>query len=492
MVTKLFTRNTAITLFVFVVLMSLFLPFSLAFAETGMDLIEELAIFQMRQASDASSLFSETLYADSAFNERDVIRPDYYAGHYVKDNVLHICFTGKSVERKNEIADLLEDYGDKVVFEERTFSQSELERYASELVSELERSECIVYASSVDGTVSSIVLSVSESSYDRALDILSRSAQVPGLNIEVEISEPIQLMSNTDLIAGTEVISRISTNEFHLTLSATGTYNGSNAFLTCGHDVKSSSTLYTSNNSVLGTASYVRFSDGKSGDFTIGTLSNSFSPMHKTKTGSSSSALWDGYMTTPAKNTIIRKYGVNGKYAYGKVTSTNNTVYYDDIGYSISGLVKVSLSSGTVQSGDSGSPCWTSDMKFCGVLCSSVTGYFYFTPYGTIRNAGFSVYSQHDGTYTYHNTSKHKNNCSLCGGYVYESHSGTWSDYNSTYHKKYCSICNQTIYEMHGDYYDESTGKCTKCGRTGSITVESLSILPLQQKISQANTPCFK
>lgn len=480
-------RGFSVLTFVLVILAVMISPYSAVFAETGMDLSKELEILRRREASEASSVFSEALYADSFTDEDNVRKPDYYAGHYIDDNdVLHLCFANPTNECINAYQSLLVEYKNTVIFEDRDLSFNDLNTYGSQIVSGLQGLGCVVYSWGPIAADNSIEILVSESSYDLALQNISNINSIPNLTVTIGVAEAPQRMSGTDLVGGDEIVSKISTIDYHMTLSATGTYNSSNAFLTCGHDIRPSSSLYTSSGTVFGTADYVRFSNNASGDFTVGTLKSGFNPTHRARNGNSSSILWKGYKSSPAESDYVKKYGITGKLAYATVDRTSYTIVYPDIGYSITNTIRARLTSGTVQSGDSGGPCWTDNLKFCGVLCASLTNssgsYFLFTPYSTIKAVGFTVYANHTGTYVYHNTTYHKNNCSLCGGYVYESHTGTWSDYNSTYHKSYCSICNQTIYEPHSAYYVQSENKCSRCGRVGNFTSDSIVDSPNYQR----------
>lgn len=249
-------------------------------------------------------------------------------------------------------------------------------------------------------------------------------------------------------------------NVQYFTLGATGTYNGSKAFLTCAHAVSSSSKVYyddTSNS--IGTITYRQY--GK-GDFAIGTLNSSFLPSHQSRCESSTPTIWSGVIKgTIDEGTTLKKYGSYSGTLELKVEKTNINWVVNSV--RLTGLVRCEVKSGDYSSkGDSGGPYWTKNTKeFCGVHSGSVTKdgickYVYFTPYSIINAAGFTVNAKHVGT---------------------------WKDYNAANHSIYCSLCKGTFYESHAAYYNQTLGKCTRCGRTGNITAPLDENAPLVRSI---------
>lgn len=289
-------------------------------------------------------------------------------------------------------------------------------------------------------------------------------------------STPLVLESGTTLIGGDKLAIGTSYGQAFLTLAATGTYQGYNAFLTCGHGMEVGDSVYYSDTTdPIGTIvlSYGNNPNGEfDGDFSIGKLNSSFYPSHKARTGSSSTVFWKGICSRPEKGRILRKYGSTSGYAYLEVTESNTS---RDLGYG--NLKKISvakITSGSSAHGDSGGPYWTADaLEFCGVHVGVLYDKLHvvFTPYEVINGKGFSVNASHNGSWAYYSSAQHKMYCSICKDYVYQSHTGSWSDYNSTYHKAYCSVCKSTVYEPHSAYYNNALGKCTRCGRTGNFTL---------------------
>lgn len=93
----------------------------------------------------------------------------------------------------------------------------------------------------------------------------------------------------------------------------------------------------------------------------------------------------------------IIKYGKNGGYAYGNVSSSNTTWYPSAHPDGIHGLVDVRLSMGRREPGDSGGPIYTADGLFLGTHTGAgdEDGYGFshivFSPYVYLRNAGFTA-----------------------------------------------------------------------------------------------------
>lgn len=104
-----------------------------------------------------------------------------------------------------------------------------------------------------------------------------------------------------------------------------------------------------------------------------------------------------GTINRPATGLAIIKYGKNGGYAYGAVSSSNTTWYPSGKPDGIHGLVDVRLSLGRREPGDSGGPIYTADGLFCGTHTGSTAednygfSHIVFSPYVYVRNLGFSA-----------------------------------------------------------------------------------------------------
>ena len=144
----------------------------------------------------------------------------------------------------------------------------------------------------------------------------------------------------------------------------------------------------------------------------------------------------------------MTKYGYKTGYSYGTVTATNVSIS-PATGMTITGMTRVSITSGDgSEGGDSGGPYLVGD-AFCGVHHGhrkSDNKIVYFTPYSLILQGGFSAIGTHD-----------------CA---------SWTDTGPSTHRSYCSICNETVYEAHSEHWDDLYGKCVRCGRTDPIVAE--------------------
>ena len=104
-----------------------------------------------------------------------------------------------------------------------------------------------------------------------------------------------------------------------------------------------------------------------------------------------------GTINRPATGLAIIKYGKNGVYAYGAVSSSNTTWYSSGNPDGIHGLVDVRLSLGRREPGDSGGPIYTADGLFCGTHTGAADednygfSHIVFSPYVYVRNLGFSA-----------------------------------------------------------------------------------------------------
>lgn len=474
-------------------------PVSAEFAAYGLDLTMEIKIRQRRKASQASEKIIEFF---SSCPQKDLYEPypEYYAGGYIDDNnIYHACFADASNKHVDECRTILSEFGDSVVIEYRKYSFSEMHDYATKVAEGLKALGCVRYSWGVDIPGNAVNIEISKDSMSLAEKSLELVADNPDIKVNLKIGSPLIFESGTTLIGGDKLG---IPGGFFITLAATGTYKGYNAFLTCGHGLNVNDKVYYSNTATpIGTVTVNRGNDPDGsffGDYSIGKLESNFSPSHKARTGSSSTILWKGTMGNPEAGVLLRKYGSTSGFTYLKVYRLHEVT---DLGCGkLQNMTLAIILSGSSTDGDSGGPYWTAtDLKFCGVHAGKTKdGYAVFTPYYVIQPGGFRPFADHDGSWENYSSSKHKMSCSLCNGniyeshslgswvnynstyhkalcsicesYVYRSHSGSWSDYNSTYHKTYCSTCKSTVYEPHSAYYNSALGKCTRCGRTGNIT----------------------
>lgn len=483
-------------------------PISAEFAAHGMDLTMELRIHKQRKATQANKRIGEFF---SSCPQKDPYEPypDYYAGGYIDDkNVYHACFVDASNKHVDKCIALLSEFGNSVVVEYRKYSFREMHDYATKIADGLKALGCVRYSWGVDIPGNAVNIYISSDSMPLAEKNLTQIADNPDIKVNLKVGSPLIFQSNpTTLIGG----DKLGIPEGFITLAATGTYNGYDAFLTCGHLLNVGDDVYYSNTvTSIGTIKVNRGNDHDGsfyGDYSIGKLNSNFAPSHKAKISNSSSILWKGTNSNLEPGVYVKKYGATSGYAYLRVVEIGKDI---DFGYgNLHKMVSAVFHTGTTASGDSGGPYWTENLEFCGVHCGKEheTGNAIFTPYSVIQPGGFRPYAKHDGSWENYSSSQHRLSCSLCNSYYYESHflgswtnhsstshkafcsicesyiygahSGSWSDYNTTYHKKYCRICKSTIYEPHSAYYNNSLGKCTRCGHTGTITNTIDPNLPL-------------
>lgn len=437
-------KTMSVFLVVAIILTMSLSPISAVFAETGMDLVEEIKIHENNKARQAGEMLAAALDEDAALQNKNYGYPDYFAGSYISDGTLYVCFSDASEECIAMYVELLRDYKSKVAFEYRSCSFEEKTQYANDVASSLKGFGCELCNWGAYSQSDAINITTTEETYELALSKLSLVSTNPNIEIILEASVPYEF-ETTKLTGGT----KIRTSAFSFTLAATGTYNGSNAFLSSGHSLSTNDTVYyKSTSSAIGTVSKIVLGNG---DFSIGTLNSSYTISHSAYTSSSSTILWNGTTTGLSVGDTVRRYGQASGYSYQKITALGQSLTVS--GITLSGVATAEITSGSHAAGDSGGPVWTEGLKFCGVhSCARNSNEVCFTPYNLISSSGFSICAKHNGT---------------------------WQDYNSTYHKKYCSICEKTIYEAHSAYYNSSTNKCTRCGRPGTITTESITIYPI-------------
>ena len=177
--------------------------------------------------------------------------------------------------------------------------------------------------------------------------------------------------------------------------------NGQPAFAMCGHGLSlGEAVTYAENNSTIGTVSVQRYNNNQSGDYAIVSITNSsFTRTNIVGDPSNPGSQTEitGTINRPATGLAIIKYGKNGGYAYGNVSSSNTTWYPSAHPDGIHGLVDVRLSMGRREPGDSGGPIYTADGLFLGTHTGAgdEDGYGFshivFSPYVYLSNSGFSA-----------------------------------------------------------------------------------------------------
>lgn len=435
-------------------------PIAAEFDYYGLDLTEEIESLKLRKVSRASEKLDEYLsYCLEEEREQDAVFPDFYSGGYIDDeNILHVCFVDCFDRRIGECLSILSEFGDSVVVEYRKYSFDEMQAYVDSVADKLLTMDCEVQFWAVDVQNNCVSIETAEESFSLAKRNLHLATGNSDIKVDLSIGGTACLESSTTLIAG-DMLHTTGSNIEYFTLGATGTYNGSNAFLTCAHAVSSSSKVYYDDTSIpIGTITYRQYGNG---DFAIGTLNSNFLPSHQSRCESSTPTIWNGTKKAFRAGEVLKKYGSYSGTLELKVEMINANWIVNSV--RLTGLVRCTVERGDYSSkGDSGGPYWTkADNKFCGVnsgaqIENGLCKYVYFTPYSVINAAGFTVNAKHVGT---------------------------WKDYNAANHSIYCSLCKGTFYESHAPYYNQTLGKCTRCGRTGNITAPLNENAPLVRSI---------
>lgn len=373
--------------------------------------------------------------------------PDYFGGCYIEDNILHIRLVSPTSEESATLNDILSDYENVISYEYGNFSQTSIQNYANETAKELKNQGFEVTHWYVDVETCAVVIGVISDDVNSANALVEEkqtySVRNAYPNIVIEEGEYTSPSSDSTVEGGVNIIIGSSSRS----AGTCGYYEGVAALVTCGHGNTTVGSTVKLNEEEIGTVVDVQYTNGEAGDYSIIELNNVTSSH---KIGNST----DGYITieggtylSPAVGTYVTKYGYRTGYSYGTVTATNVSVT-PATGTIITGMTQVSISQGEGGlPGDSGGPYLVGD-AFCGVHHGNKTSnrkIVYFTPYSVISAGGFTAISEHKCL--------------------------RWTDAGASNHSGYCTICKETVYESHSEYWDHLRGKCTRCGRTGQITV---------------------
>lgn len=347
-----------------------------AFAVSADNISPEIMFEIQRDAC----LANETLYASFEQNGT-YIYPEDFAGTYIDYDTLCVLVTeGGDIDRYNSV---LSDF-DCVKYQSAEYSYNELFSEVQRAAEE-ELSETGVIGYGVDVLENKGFISVLKSSYNKFLRSYNTNDMVYIEQLNNYISEEVSLIGGTPI--------KNSSGD-GLTLGGSGTYNGSVAFLTCGHAMRAGTDLF-SGGTAIGTTSLVQYSSSGNGDFSISTAVDGYTAASSVLTTGGAATNYHGYMLNPAVGTYLYKYGAVSGQAYCKVTATGITLTPDNGSMRIHNMTKAEIITGTTGPGDSGGPyrCGT---DFCGIHHGSATQggtatYVYFTPYTYIYNAGFRI-----------------------------------------------------------------------------------------------------
>lgn len=405
--------------------------------------VDEL-IEAQKQAVEANEILMQYFFADGWVLEY----PDYFGGCYIDDNILHVTLVEPTTEEYKTLDTILSDYKNVIVFEYRSYSQASLQDYADSTAAELKKQGIEVTHWYVEVETGNIIIGVVSNDIDSAdkkvAEIKSRSFRSSTPQIVIEEGEYTSPASDP-VIGGSKIQIETSSRS----AGTCGYYDGSSAMVTCGHGRTATGSAVKLNSSQIGTVVDVQYTNGQAGDYSIIELTREDLLSHKI--GDSSDGLitiTSGTYLSPAVGTYVTKYGYKTGYSYGTVTATNVSLR-PATDMTITGMTRVSITSGDgSEGGDSGGP-YLAGNAFCGVhhghLTSDKTTVF-FTPYSLILQGGFTAIGNHDCT--------------------------RWTDTSPSTHSSYCSVCDEIIYEAHAEHWNDFYGKCIRCGRTDPIAVE--------------------
>jgi len=260
--------------------------------------IEAEAMFEMQEeACEAHEKLLQIIDPNCSYNY-----PDYYAGDYIDGRILHVQLTDETcVEYYRK---LLEKYS-IVQFDVVRNSYNSLMEKVKGIYKDYEKTYALI-GYSVD------VMNNKGELYVQAVDYESVKKRINDEDINVIVSENIQ--EETTVIGGSELNNNI-------TLAGSGTYNGSTAFLTCGHGLSNNQSV-THLGTTIGTVTVNVKGSGAVGDYSIISAASGYSPtssVYTTTTGYTTS--FTGSLGTPAVGTYLNKYGRMTGQAYCKVTN---------------------------------------------------------------------------------------------------------------------------------------------------------------------------
>lgn len=92
------------------------------------------------------------------------------------------------------------------------------------------------------------------------------------------------------------------------------------------------------------------------------------------------------------------------------------------------------------------------------------------------EKCGYDVLLSHEygDAWTSISALKHSKTCIDCGYVSTTPHHFTWTSLDSYQHRGVCSFCRYIKTETHSASYDQATGRCQKCGYSGSIQLYSI------------------
>lgn len=330
------------------------------------------------------------------------IYPDDYAGAWIDGADLHVALTSLDASATAKYDEIFNGF-DCVMYEEAEYSLNELQEIEDSIFKVLsENYEVTAYYTEVDTNKIIIEAANDLAAVEDEIDELMNAPQtflanlenVPPIDADLfVIKQGDHIESQASLIGGMKIVAGSSSANVY-TIGVCGTIkNGSNTYsgiITAGHKMAlsgSQQTIYRDSKE-FGKTTLLMYKENGNGDWAA---------VRKTNNDTLSNLIYgssDAYTRTItatkddlAKGTYVMKYGCYGGYCTGTVEAQDVT--QADETYTIKGLTRCSLDSGSSQGGDSGGPYYTQNTgnsyNFVGVhKGSSGSGNskkIYFTPY---------------------------------------------------------------------------------------------------------------
>ena len=339
-------------------------------------------IFEIqRKACEAHEL----LYSSFGWEET-YIYPNDFGGDFIDYDTLHIQVTNE--EAIDYYKNLLSEYTDTVVYDIVNCSYNDIKELTRDYAKELER-EYEVVSYSVDVKKNNGKISVLKSDYSDVMSFMNKVSMLDDCDkneIQISIEAVDSYQEETSIIAGSPLTNAAGGG---LTLGGSGYYNGSTAFVTCGHSIDVGASVKFGSSSIgTATISQNKNSGNKKGDYSIITAAAGYSATSSVLTGGGGATSFTGYMLNPAIGTYVYKYGKVSGQAYCEITDVDVTYSNTD------GITQAKIITGSSTNGDSGGP-YRCGRDFCGIhKGSKLIGsdrYVYFTPYTYIYNRGFTI-----------------------------------------------------------------------------------------------------
>ena len=345
-----------------------------------------------------SALFSvQSMYSNFEKEDNEFIYPEEFAGEYLENDELVICLTDVSDELQQKYKEWCDSY-EKITFVKVKYSLNALNSQRNSFDQLNDKYKLVAYG--VDVKTNSVFVQVEDKDYDNLEQYITRTRS--SIPVNISVSEPIIA---TVSVYGGEGFGITSSGGNTLSVCIGGTYNGSNAIVSCGHGLPSVNGNVYKNGSVFGQVARKNYQGY--GDYSIITLNSNYTPVNKVYSSGGGTATITGCSYYPSVGTSIYKYGKSTGYAYGSINNSDVTVNINDgLGntYLVKGLYATSIrnSSGStcIDLGDSGGPVFllnNSSYKIAGIVTGKVNNQtstyqtMYFTPIDYVTGLGFTV-----------------------------------------------------------------------------------------------------